>query len=116
MHLLITPIKSQLLKLCIITISLLLPYNQLFSATQDTVTVQLKWSHQFQFAGFYAAFENGYYEEAGLKVNIIEGGVDINHIDEVVGNNAQFGVESPKLLLARNNIKPVVVFKFMIVS
>ena len=32
----------------------------------DTVKIQLKWSHQFQFAGFYAAQELGYYKEVGL--------------------------------------------------
>src|SRR5215468_11459922 len=38
------------------------------------VSLQLKWHHQFQFAGYYAALEQGYYREAGLEVRIIEGG------------------------------------------
>ena len=29
------------------------------------VRLQLKWLHQFQFAGYYAALEQGYYREAG---------------------------------------------------
>ena len=28
--------------------------------------------HQFQFAGYYAAKEKGFYKEAGLEVNIVE--------------------------------------------
>jgi ABC-type nitrate/sulfonate/bicarbonate transport system substrate-binding protein len=34
----------------------------------DRVTLQLKWLHQFQFAGYYAALEKGFYREAGLDV------------------------------------------------
>jgi len=35
----------------------------------DSVTLQLKWTHAFQFAGYYAAIEKGFYEQAGLSVN-----------------------------------------------
>ena len=34
----------------------------------ETVTIQLKWLHQFQFAGYYAAVEKGFYAEEGLNV------------------------------------------------
>ncbi len=34
--------------------------------------LQLKWVHQFQFAGYYAAIEQGYYAEEGLDVELIE--------------------------------------------
>ena len=34
----------------------------------ETITLNLKWSHQFQFAGYYAALEQGYYAEEGLEV------------------------------------------------
>ena len=39
--------------------------------------MQLKWKHQFQFAGYYAALEQGFYRDAGLDVSIREGGPDI---------------------------------------
>ena len=32
------------------------------TAALETVRIQLKWFHQFQFAGYYAAIENGFYE------------------------------------------------------
>ena len=38
----------------------------------EKVTLQLKWLHQFQFAGYYAALEKGYYDEVGLDVQIKE--------------------------------------------
>lgn len=40
----------------------------------DRVTLQLKWKHQFQFAGYYAALEQGFYREAGLAVRILQAG------------------------------------------
>ena len=40
----------------------------------DQVSLQLKWKHQFQFAGYYAAVEKGFYRENGLDVVIREGG------------------------------------------
>jgi ABC-type nitrate/sulfonate/bicarbonate transport system substrate-binding protein len=33
------------------------------SAPPDTIHLQLKWFHQFQFAGYYAAVEKGFYIE-----------------------------------------------------
>ena len=44
----------------------------------DKVRLQLKWTHQFQFTGFYAAIEKGYYSDVGLDVELVEclSGVD----------------------------------------
>ncbi|MCY3851837.1 MAG: ABC transporter substrate-binding protein [Acidimicrobiaceae bacterium] len=41
------------------------------------VTLQLQWFTQAQFAGYYAARDLGFYEDVGLDVTILEGGVDI---------------------------------------
>ncbi|MEI6143000.1 MAG: ABC transporter substrate-binding protein, partial [Mariniphaga sp.] len=79
------------------------------SNAQEKVTLQLKWTHAFQFAGYYAAKEQGYYSEAGLDVNILEAGPDTDPVNEVVQNKAQYGVGSSGLLLARSSGKPVVV-------
>ena len=38
----------------------------------DHVVLQLKWLHQFQFAGYYAAVAQGYYRDAGLDVTLQE--------------------------------------------
>lgn len=39
-------------------------------------SLQLRWLHQFQFAGYYVAKEQGYYADAGLNITIREGGPD----------------------------------------
>ncbi len=75
----------------------------------DTVKIQLKWSHQFQFAGFYAAQELGYYKEVGLFPDFIEGKEKDDFISIVEEGKADFGVDSPRLLVARNKGHKVVV-------
>ena len=56
------------------------------------VTLQLKWVTQAQFAGYYAALEQGYYEEEGLDVTIKPGGPDIVPEQVVLGGQAEFGL------------------------
>ena len=41
------------------------------------VKLQLQWFTQAQFAGYFAAVDQGFYEDVGLDVTILEGGVDI---------------------------------------
>jgi NitT/TauT family transport system substrate-binding protein len=61
-------------------------------AELQPVTVQLKWVTQAQFAGYYAALEEGYYEEEGLDVTIRPGGPDIVPEQVVLGGQAEFGL------------------------
>ena len=41
------------------------------------VKLQLQWFTQAQFAGYFAALDQGYFRDQGLDVQILEGGVDI---------------------------------------
>ncbi|MEI6559575.1 MAG: ABC transporter substrate-binding protein [Rhodospirillaceae bacterium] len=78
-------------------------------AVPSSVTLQLKWRHQFQFAGYYAALEKGYYREAGLNVRIVEAKPETDVVDEVVSGRASFGIGTSALVLSRARGKPVVV-------
>lgn len=73
----------------------------------EQVRLQLKWRHQFQFAGYYAAEEKGYYREAGLDVKLIEAKPDTDVVAEVVAGRAEFGVGTSELVVARQQF-PVV--------
>ena len=75
----------------------------------ETVTLQLKWTHQFQFAGYYMAKAKGYYRDVDLDVKFIEGDFNVSPVEEVVNRRANFGVGSSSLLLTRNKGEPVVV-------
>ena len=75
----------------------------------EHVTLQLKWTHQFQFAGYYAAVEQGYYREAGLEVELAEAVPGRSPVEAVLTGKAEFGVGTSELLLLRARGKPVVV-------
>ena len=85
------------------------PSGNLSAAPLEPVTLQLKWQHQFQFAGYYAAQEKGYYREAGLEVTFLEAQPATEPVAEVVEGRAQYGVSNSALLLARHQGQPVVV-------
>jgi NitT/TauT family transport system substrate-binding protein len=66
------------------------------------VTLQLKWVTQAQFAGYYAAVQEGYYKQAGLDVHIKVGGPSITPETVVVGKQAEFGLDwLPNLFATR---------------
>lgn len=75
----------------------------------DDVTLQLKWVTQSQFAGYYVALENGYYEEEDLNVTIKPGGPDIAPTQVIAGGGADVIVEwMPAALAAREKGLPLV--------
>jgi len=75
----------------------------------DTLTIQLKWQHQFQFAGFYAAQAQGYYRDAGLDVTLREATPGQDTVQAVLEGQAQYAVGDNALLLRRAQGAPVVV-------
>ncbi len=87
-------------------LSLLLAPFLAFGA--DKVRLQLKWQHQFQFAGYYAAQEQGYYRNAGLEVDILPARPGEDPVQQVVQGKAEFGVGSTELLQLREQGVPVV--------
>src|SRR5260370_31345490 len=68
------------------------------AAALDQVSLQLKWKHQVQFAGYYAALEQGFYRDAGLDVSIREGGPGIDVAETVSSGKADFGACSANVL------------------
>lgn len=89
----------------ILAIALVLPC---FSASAESIHLQLRWHHQFQFAGYYAALEKGYYQAAGLDVIIHEGTPDKKPVQEVLQGRAQYGEANSELLLERLRGAPLV--------
>ena len=94
----------------IIKVSLTILCSLSFSAmASETVRLQIKWSHQFQFAGYYAAQKQGYYREAELNVEIIEGKKGEDTSQSVLQGKAEYGTGNTSLLLSRNAGEPLVV-------
>ncbi len=71
------------------------------------VSLQLDWKYQFQFAGYIAAKEKGFYKDYGLDVKLLEN-KNNNIINKVISNQVTFGIgDSTPLILAKLNNKPV---------
>jgi len=68
----------------------------------DDVTLQLKWVTQAQFAGYYVAQDQGFYEEEGLNVTIKPGGPDIAPAQVIAGGGADVVIDwMPSALASR---------------
>jgi NitT/TauT family transport system substrate-binding protein len=75
----------------------------------NTVTLQLQWVTQSQFAGYYVALDKGFYEEEGLDVTILSGGPDIAPPQVLAGGGADVMLNwMPSALAAREKGLPVV--------
>jgi NitT/TauT family transport system substrate-binding protein len=71
-------------------------------AKLDPVRLQLKWTHQAQFGGYYAAEDQGYFDQACLEVTVFTGGPEVLAEDVVTARLAEFGIDFlPSLLAAR---------------
>jgi NitT/TauT family transport system substrate-binding protein len=79
-------------------------------ATTTRISLQLKWVHQAQFAGYYLAEDKGFFADEGLEVDIKAGGPDVDPEKLIAEGAADFtqsgGVES--LLAVRDVGLPVV--------
>jgi NitT/TauT family transport system substrate-binding protein len=63
------------------------------------VKLQLQWYAQAQFAGYYAAVDQGYYKDEGLDVQIVEGGPDIVPQDVLSAGDVDYAISwVPKVL------------------
>ncbi len=86
----------------IIFLALLLALGFPFRLSAEPLTpvsLQLRWLHQFQFAGYYAALHKGFYREAGLDVTLKEGGPGADPVQEVLSGRSEFGIALSSLVV-----------------
>lgn len=74
----------------------------------EKVVLQLKWLHQFQFAGYYAAKEKGFYAEAGFDVTIKQRNSLVTPVEAVLDKKADYGIIGSSIILDRMKGLPVV--------
>ena len=78
------------LSVCV-ALALAFSFSGLANAVEK-VSLQLKWFHQFQFAGYYAAKAQGYFAEEGLEVEIRPLDPKRSVIEQVTSGVAEYGV------------------------
>ena len=77
----------------IISTALFVALSAIPAHAADTVTLQLKWVTQAQFAGYYVAADKGFYKDEGLEVNILPGGPDVAPAQVIAGGGADVVVD-----------------------
>ncbi len=73
---------------------------------KNNVSLQLKWKHQFQFAGFYMAKEKGFYDELNLNVKIDEL-QEKNPINSIINGSYDFAVGDSTIIFEKMNGKEI---------
>jgi polar amino acid transport system substrate-binding protein len=74
----------------------------------EKVSVQLDWKYQFEYAGYIAAQEKGYYREAGLDVELREYRNGIDVVSEILSKKATYGVYNSTISVHNGRLKPIV--------
>ena len=65
----------------------------------EKVSLQLHWKYQFEFAGFIAAQEKGFYKEVGLDVELKEYNFGQNIIKDVSLGKSNYGIYNSNILV-----------------
>ena len=81
---------------------------QLLMQQHEKVSIYLGWSHQFQFAGYYAALEKGFFKESGLDVALVPASGDAS-IEAVTNQKYEYGVSTAGVLLASSHFQKLTV-------
>ncbi len=76
--------------------------------SSNPIIIQLRWLHQFQFAGYYAAVEKGFYKEEGLDVVLRSGSPGHRPVTDVLSGSALYGEGNSEVLYRRLQGKPLV--------
>ncbi len=86
----------------------LLPIPATAQPDGEPVTLQLKWKHQFQFAGYYMALEKGYYTAAGLDVTIQPHTLNKSPVEMMLAGRADYAVTGSDIAIHRASGDPVI--------
>jgi len=79
------------LKILLTILGLALSTN-LYAETNAPLRVQLHWTHQAQFAGYYLAESRLSQSPEAIRVKLLEGGPGINPINKLLKNQADVGI------------------------
>ena len=90
--------------------------SALFSSSPELekISLQLKWKHQFQFAGFYIAKEKGFYSDVGLDVEFLEFENDIDIVKDLTTQKVNYALIYPGLAGNSKNRTDIVVLSALL--
>ncbi len=99
---------STMLKILLLSLLPLLLFATPSKPKLQPITLQLNWKYQFEFAGYIAAKEKGFYKELGLDVTLKEyqDGSDI--VKNVLSGDADFGIYDDDITFLANQNQPII--------
>lgn len=101
--------NGKFLRAFVIVLAMIFTAAPTVATAAEKLRLQLRWLHQFQFAGYYMALEKGFYRDAGLDVEIIEGGPHaLRPIDAMLAGKVDFAISNSGVVIERMSGKPVV--------
>lgn len=80
----------------------------LYSNTLEKVSLQLKWKTQFQFAGFIAAKEKGFYKDEGIDVEMLEYTPTTDTLLDLEKGKTTFAISDSAVILEASKGKKLV--------
>jgi len=86
---------------------LIMPYLLIAKENLEKVSLQLHWKYQFEFAGFIAAKEKGFYKEAGLDVELKEYTFGQNIINDITNKKSTYGIYNSNILVEYLKKEPI---------
>jgi signal transduction histidine kinase/ABC-type nitrate/sulfonate/bicarbonate transport system substrate-binding protein/CheY-like chemotaxis protein len=92
----------KLVKFCLTFLLIGVVQNPLVAQSafpKEKISIQFKWFHKFQFAGYYIAKEKGFYAEEGLEVTLLERDPKIPTLQTLREGKAQFAVSDSNVIL-----------------
>ena len=72
-------------------------FTFLYASELEHIKLELKWKHQFQFAGYYMAKEKGFYKDVGIDIEIIDGQYK-NTIEDIENEKVDFAITTSVLV------------------
>ncbi|MDD5161167.1 MAG: diguanylate cyclase [Sulfuricurvum sp.] len=75
----------------------------------EKVSVALDWKYQFEYAGYIAAKEKGFYRDAGLDVELREYQEGSDVVSDVLNRKSNYGIYNSSIVVDNGKIKPIVV-------
>lgn len=75
----------------------------------QTASILMNWFAQAEQGGYWDAMENQYAKEAGVTLDVQQGGPGIQTVPQVASGQSDFGIaNADEILIARNNGLPIV--------
>lgn len=82
---------------------------EIFAQENEKVQLYLKWTHQYQFAGYYVAKDKGFFKEEGIDVEIVEREKSWYPLEKVIEGPGHYAVSDSSIVLHYLEKKPVLI-------